>query len=225
MKKLVFAVIAALLAMNASTSEAASRSYTIFAQGATYGAGHIEFQYVSGDNLNGNAPVADTEIENTPNVDYDTEIKFGSNSQKVTTNGTRYIAFRVSIDTTLNVNDWSITHFYASMNASTVGTGVVTLTVTPYLTYSGVPAQGVAAFTDPINFQIVGTDSYFNDAQSAFYLVASWSSSGTNVLNDFTIGLGTMFTGNTAVPEPSTMAVFGGIAMLGLVAIRRNRKA
>jgi len=230
MKKLVFAVLTGLVAMSVATCEAASRTYTVFSGGSTYSAGHIQFHYTSGSQSNGSAPVVDTEFENVAGADYDTEIKFGSNSQKVSNSNSaaspRYVGFYVALDPSLtNINDWVISHFYGFQTQASTGTGSIVFTLTPYTNYNSA-GSGLAAYTNPIAFTDVNGSSYFNDFQtSGFYMVASWyNSTGNKTLYDFTIGFGTSLVTNS-VPEPSTMAVFGGIALLGLVAVRRNRKS
>jgi len=230
MKKLVFAVLTGLVAMSVATCEAGTRTYTVFSGGTTYSAGHIEFSYASGSQTNGSAPVADSEIQNIAGEDYDTEIKFGSNAQKVSNSNSatspEFVGFYVALDSSLtNINDWVISHFYGFNTQASTGTGAIVFTITPYANYNSA-GTGLAAYTNPIAFTDINGNSYFNDFQtSGFYLVASWyNSTGNRTLFDFTIGFGTVLITNS-VPEPSTMAVFGGIALLGLVAVRRNRKS
>jgi len=114
--------------------------------------------------------------------------------------------------------------FNATYSAPIAGSGTMNITIKAYSAYNGL------AFL-PTDFlgesHASSTNILFSQGLTSIYFLIEWyTSGGTKTLTNFGITLAdqTHTQSGGGVPEPSTLAVFGGIAALGFVAIRRKRK-
>lgn len=235
MKKFVFAVLFALLASVANVGHTApinfgpSTTAGTFANGTLVDNGIIHFTYSSHNGqdsssneigLNDASPVDSSESGDTT-IGFTSSLTIGSSSTNLrlskvgsSTALTGQVAVLVSVDSALpDLASYGITGFFVAQSgpANLVTTGAA------YATYMN------GTYSDPIATTDDGNGSYtFGDSVQSFYLLLNFSAGG---IYSFNVDIFTTYTApNTSVPEPSTLAVFGGIAALGLVAIRRRRQ-
>jgi len=221
MKKLLsFATVAVAVLSLCGVAEAATDNATFgqFKGGTALQADRIQWGFVAetGTNINSSKSVNVTS-DITSNDPYGS---YTFSSQVGTTSGSLIIGATV-VEPWLTGNpSATITGFNGSKSQSTAPTtGILTVNITAYSAYDG------QYLTMPQGSSIDGTDVTFSNALTTVYFLVEWSSTGTRNLVNFTITLGDHLEyAPTSTPEPSTLAVFGGIAALGFVAIRRKRK-
>ena len=235
MKKVLFAVLFATLAAVSSFGHAAPITFGAFAGGSVVTNGIIRFEYMShagfetsssttNVGLNTSAPVDGQEVGDDTNG-YVSTLAIGDSSAanasshigRVSSTVSAVqgvIGFMVAIDNTIpNYANYGITSFDVAQSGP-AGMGTV-----PTAYYSFDSATGV--YSDPV--PVLNGTTVFDTPVQSFYLVVDYSN---GVARKFEIGVFTTYDAPppAGVPEPTTLAVFGGIAALGFVAIRRRRQ-
>lgn len=237
MKKFVFAALFALLAGMANIGQAApinfgpSGTTGTFSNGALIDNGVVHFTYNShegyvssgftGTNIGLNdAATVDSTESGDDATGYSSILTIGSSTtanriSKVggSTANSGKIGVLVSIDSSIpNFQYYGITKFQVTQaGPASTTTGIA------YATYmSGSYSDAYSTTTDANGYSV------FGDSVQSVYILMTYD--GAAIWN-FNLEIVTAYDAPPAsVPEPSTLAVFGGIAALGLVAIRRRRQ-
>jgi hypothetical protein len=235
MKKVLFAVLFATLAAVSSFGHAAPITFGTFAGGSVVTNGIIRFEYASHTGFETSSSTTNVGLNNVAPVDgqeagddtigYISTLGIGNSaainaSEHIGRVDSTISAVRgtigvlVSIDNSiLNYANYGITSFDVAQSGPA---GMVTV---PTAYYSFNSATGV--YSDPVTV-LNGTTEFETPVQS-FYLLVDYSN---GVARRFEMSIFTTYDAPppAGVPEPTTLAVFGGIAALGFVAIRRRRQ-